>query len=125
MKTEYSTEEWQTRVELAALYRLAVKYGWTDITSTHISARIPGDSEHYLLNSYDFLFGVNHSVARDTAPGGTGDIARCAEVDSPGQLADHHDVRSLDNLTLQGRGIDQIAIDGRRPKIGEQFQFRA
>ena len=51
-----SRDEWATRVDLAALYRLAVLYGWTDITSTHISARIPGDAEHYLLNSHDLMF---------------------------------------------------------------------
>ena len=48
--------ERQTREALAALYRLAVKYGWTDLTSTHISARLPDDPDHYLLNSHDLLF---------------------------------------------------------------------
>ena len=48
--------EQQIREELAALYRLAVHYGWTDVTSTHISARLPGDAGHYLLNSYDLMF---------------------------------------------------------------------
>ena len=37
-----SDEEWQTRVDLAALYRLFVRYGWTDLIYTHISARVPG-----------------------------------------------------------------------------------
>ena len=44
------------RKNLAALYRLAVHYGWTDVTSTHISSRIAGDSDHYLFNSHDVLF---------------------------------------------------------------------
>ena len=44
------------RRELAALYRLAVHYGWTNLTSTHISARIEGDPNHYLLNSHDLMF---------------------------------------------------------------------
>lgn len=51
-----SDAEWQARVDLAALYRLAVHYGWTDVTSTHISARIPDDPDCYLLNTYDFMF---------------------------------------------------------------------
>lgn len=51
-----SDSEWQARVDLAALYRLAVHYGWTDVTSTHISARIPDDPDHYLLNTYDLMF---------------------------------------------------------------------
>ncbi len=49
-------EEWRTRIDLSALYRLAVHFGWTDLTSTHISARIPGNRNHYLLNSYDLMF---------------------------------------------------------------------
>lgn len=52
---ELTTAE-QARQDLAALYRLAHHYGWTDITSTHISARLPNDPQHYLLNSYDLMF---------------------------------------------------------------------
>ena len=48
--------EWATRRDLAALYRLAVHYGWTDVTSTHISARLSDDPTHYLLNSFDLMF---------------------------------------------------------------------
>ncbi|KIC20420.1 class II aldolase/adducin family protein [Leisingera sp. ANG-Vp] len=44
------------RQELAALYRLAHHFGWTDLTSTHISARLPQDPGHYLLNSHDLMF---------------------------------------------------------------------
>ena len=44
------------RQDLAALYRLAHHYGWTDLTSTHISARLPEDPGHYLLNSHDLMF---------------------------------------------------------------------
>lgn len=45
-----------TRRDLAALYRVFDHFGWTDLTSTHISARLSEDPEHYLLNSYDYLF---------------------------------------------------------------------
>jgi ribulose-5-phosphate 4-epimerase/fuculose-1-phosphate aldolase len=50
-----SPEEWQTRADLAAAYRLAVIYGWTDLNNTHFSARIPG-TEHFLLNPLGMLF---------------------------------------------------------------------
>lgn len=50
------TETTQVREDLAALYRLAHHYGWTDLTSTHISARLPQDTGHYLLNSHDLMF---------------------------------------------------------------------
>ena len=51
-----STSEWSVRTDLAALYRLAVHFGWTDLTSTHISARIPDDVDTYLLNTHDMMF---------------------------------------------------------------------
>jgi ribulose-5-phosphate 4-epimerase/fuculose-1-phosphate aldolase len=51
-----SDEEWQTRVDLAALYRLYVRYGWTDLIYTHISARVPGEDGHYLINPYGPFF---------------------------------------------------------------------
>src|SRR5438477_6941322 len=50
-----SAEEWRTRVDLAAAYRLAVLYGWTDLNNTHFSARIPG-TDHFLLNPFGMLF---------------------------------------------------------------------
>jgi len=56
MAIKPSAQEHRARTELAALYRLAVKFGWTDVTSTHISARIDDDPDHYLLNSHDYLF---------------------------------------------------------------------
>lgn len=51
-----AAEETAVRRELAALYRLFHHYGWTDLTSTHISARLTGDPRHYLMNSFDYLF---------------------------------------------------------------------
>ena len=40
--TDMSPEEWTTRCDLAALYRLAALHGWDDLIFTHISARVPG-----------------------------------------------------------------------------------
>ena len=51
-----SSEEWQTRVHLAACYRLMAAYGMTDLIYNHISARIPGAAEHYLINPYGMLY---------------------------------------------------------------------
>jgi len=51
-----SEAEWQARVDLAALYRLFVKYGWTDLIYTHISARVPGEENTYLINPYGLYF---------------------------------------------------------------------
>lgn len=44
--------ERQTRVELAACYRLAARYGMTDLIYTHITARVPGEAGRFLINPY-------------------------------------------------------------------------
>lgn len=53
---DISDAEWQTRRELAACYRLFVKFGWTDSIFTHLSARVPGQADQYLVNPYGLLF---------------------------------------------------------------------
>lgn len=51
-----SDAEWQTRVDLAACYRLHALNGWTDLIYTHISARVPGSPNHFLLNPFGLMF---------------------------------------------------------------------
>lgn len=48
--------EWQARCELAALYRLLAHFRMTDLIDTHISARVPGQAGHFLINRYGVLF---------------------------------------------------------------------
>jgi ribulose-5-phosphate 4-epimerase/fuculose-1-phosphate aldolase len=56
MKGKVSEEEWAIRLDLAAAYRLVAYYGWDDLIFTHLSARIPGDEHHFLLNPYQLMF---------------------------------------------------------------------
>jgi ribulose-5-phosphate 4-epimerase/fuculose-1-phosphate aldolase len=56
LQGKVSAEEWQARVDLAALYRLVALHGWDDLIYTHISARIPGPDHHFLINPYGLLF---------------------------------------------------------------------
>lgn len=56
VRAEVSTEEWETRVKLAACYRLLAMFGWDDLVFTHISARVPGPDEHFLINAYGMFF---------------------------------------------------------------------
>ena len=44
------------RCDLAACYRAFVRYGWTDLIYTHISARHPTEPDQYLINPYGLLF---------------------------------------------------------------------
>ena len=56
LKEVVSDEEWQLRCDLAACYRLAAAYGWSDLVFTHISARIPGPEHQFLINPYGLMF---------------------------------------------------------------------
>src|SRR5260370_41972937 len=56
LRDRVSAEEWQTRVDLAAAYRLVAHYGWDDMIFTHISARLPNTDHHFLINPYGQLF---------------------------------------------------------------------
>lgn len=48
--------EWQVRVDLAACYQLVDLYGMTDLSANHISVRVPGPHDHFLLNPLGTLY---------------------------------------------------------------------
>jgi ribulose-5-phosphate 4-epimerase/fuculose-1-phosphate aldolase len=56
LQDKVSPEEWEVRVDLAAAYRLVAAFGWDDLVFTHISARVPGTSDQFLINPYGLLF---------------------------------------------------------------------
>jgi len=56
IRCHVSIEEWQARVDLAACYRLVDTYGMTDLIYNHITARIPGTTDHLLINLYGLLY---------------------------------------------------------------------
>jgi ribulose-5-phosphate 4-epimerase/fuculose-1-phosphate aldolase len=56
MPARMSDEEWQTRCDLAACYRLVDMFGWSDLINTRITARVPGKHDHFLINAYGLLF---------------------------------------------------------------------
>ncbi len=51
-----SAEERQVREDLAAAYRLVALCGMDDSIYTHISARVPGTHDQFLINPYGWLF---------------------------------------------------------------------
>ncbi len=56
MKERVSAEEWQARIDLAACYRLVADFGWSDLIFTHITARVPGTENQFLINPYGMMF---------------------------------------------------------------------
>ncbi|MGE8637583.1 MAG: class II aldolase/adducin family protein [Achromobacter sp.] len=51
-----SPEEWHARVQLAASYQLMAHAGINDLTYNHLSARVPGEPEHYIIKGERQLF---------------------------------------------------------------------
>ena len=48
--------EFRLRQDLAALYRMAAHFGWDDLLATHISARVPGNDDAFLINPLGLMF---------------------------------------------------------------------
>ncbi|HEY2991248.1 MAG TPA: class II aldolase/adducin family protein [Methylomirabilota bacterium] len=56
LEGKVSPEEWAVRVDLAAAYRLVSLFGWEDLVFTHISMRVPGTEDQFLINPYGVFF---------------------------------------------------------------------
>jgi ribulose-5-phosphate 4-epimerase/fuculose-1-phosphate aldolase len=56
IRDQVSAEEWAMRVDLACAYRLVAHHGWDDLIFTHLSARVPGPDEHFLINPFGMMF---------------------------------------------------------------------
>lgn len=50
MKKERDVDEWALRVDLAAAFRLAVKFDWHESVGNHFSAAVSDDGKRFLLN---------------------------------------------------------------------------
>jgi ribulose-5-phosphate 4-epimerase/fuculose-1-phosphate aldolase len=56
IRDQVSPEEWEARVDLAAFYRLVALHDMTDLNATHVSVRVPGTHDQFLLNPYGPMF---------------------------------------------------------------------
>jgi ribulose-5-phosphate 4-epimerase/fuculose-1-phosphate aldolase len=56
VREQVSPEEWDARVNLAACYRLTALYGMTEMIANHISCRVPGHRDQFLINPYGLLY---------------------------------------------------------------------
>jgi ribulose-5-phosphate 4-epimerase/fuculose-1-phosphate aldolase len=56
VRSSVSEVEWQTRVDLAACYRLMPLFGMSDLIYNHITASIPGTDGHLLINPYGAMY---------------------------------------------------------------------
>ena len=83
--TQMTEAEWQTRVDLAACYRLVDLFGWSDLINTRITARVPGRHDQFLINPYGLLFDevTASSLVKIDAEGNKVEPSEC-EVNSGG-----------------------------------------
>ena len=74
----FGPEEWEARVQLAAAYRIFDHLGWTELIYNHISLRVPGEPQHYLINP----FGLHYSEVS---------ASNLVKVDLEGRIVGHSD----------------------------------
>ena len=55
VRERVSKAEWQARCELAAAHRLVAHFVFVDMTYNHVSVRVPGEPDHFLVKA-DNLF---------------------------------------------------------------------
>ena len=56
MRGKVGAAEWQARVDCAACYRLVALFGMNDLVYNHVSARVPGEEGHFLINPYGYAY---------------------------------------------------------------------
>jgi len=56
LRGKVSAAEWQARVDCAACYRLVALFGMNDLVYNHVSARVPGEEGHFLINPYGYAY---------------------------------------------------------------------
>nr|CAA6823980.1 MAG: Ribulose-5-phosphate 4-epimerase and related epimerases and aldolases [uncultured Thiotrichaceae bacterium] len=51
-----SAAEWQTRIDLAAMFRITQMMGWDDTVWNHITARVPGTDHQFFMHRFGLLY---------------------------------------------------------------------
>ena len=55
-RTDCTNAEWQARVDLAATFRILARYGMSDLANGAVAARVPDQSDHYLVHPYGMFW---------------------------------------------------------------------
>ena len=61
VREQVGPAEWAKRVDLAAAYRLVHLYGMDEMIANHISTRVPGEDNAFLINPYGMLYEQMHA----------------------------------------------------------------
>ena len=52
----HETSEQALRIQLAGTYRVFAMLGWTELIYNHITVRVPGPQQHFLINTFGLHF---------------------------------------------------------------------
>ena len=61
VREQVSAAEWEKRVDLAACYRLLDLYGMSELSANHVSTRVPGENNAFLINPHGMLYEQMHA----------------------------------------------------------------
>lgn len=104
MRERCSEAEWQARVDLAACYRLVEHYGMADMMANHISMRVPGEDNAFLINPYGMMY---EEIT-----------ASCLiKVDHDGKILSKPDFGALDYGINKAGYVIHSAIHEARPEV--------
>ena len=114
IKNQVSAEEWQTRVDLAACYRLVALYGWDDLVFTHITAKIPGIENQFLINPYGMMFAemTASSLIKIDRHGNKLDVANPLPINPAGFVIHSaiHSARADAKCVLHTHSLNGVAV---------------
>jgi ribulose-5-phosphate 4-epimerase/fuculose-1-phosphate aldolase len=60
-RNQVSAAEWDKRVDLAACYRLLDLYGMSEMSANHVSTKVPGEEDAFLINPHGMLYEEMHA----------------------------------------------------------------
>jgi ribulose-5-phosphate 4-epimerase/fuculose-1-phosphate aldolase len=56
VQARVSAQEWQARLDCAAVYRLLAHFGMSDLVYNHATVRVPGEGELFLINPFGWMY---------------------------------------------------------------------
>jgi ribulose-5-phosphate 4-epimerase/fuculose-1-phosphate aldolase len=124
MPAGMSPEEWQARVDLAAVYRLCALRGWDDLIYNHCSMRVPGEPSMLLMKQHELLWDeVTASNLKKVDM--TADLDERAGVNRPGFtlhggiLQGRHDVNCVVHVHTE-LGMSMAGLKGGLRMVSQQ-----
>jgi ribulose-5-phosphate 4-epimerase/fuculose-1-phosphate aldolase len=119
-RTVVSEAEWHARVDLAASYRLVALFGMDDLVFTHISARVPDEDGHFLINPYGLGFDEMTASSMVKVDAGGRKVMPSPYDINPAGFVIHgavHDARHDVACVVHTHSVDGVAVACQRDGV--------